>query len=76
MPWFILFIVITTIEALARKKHRFSIHMTNFSKIEFHDVNFIDVAPSPTCLGCGSSSNIENLQPMNENPKQLVNVLK
>lgn len=46
--------------------------MTNFPKIEFHDVNFIDVAPSPTCLGCGSSSNIENLQPMNENPKQLV----
>ncbi len=46
--------------------------MTNFPKIEFHDVNLIDVAPSPTCLGCGSSSNIENLQPMNENPKQLV----
>jgi hypothetical protein len=51
-PWFTLLIILTTIQALASKNHRFSIHMAKFPKIGLHDLNFIDVAPSPTFVGC------------------------
>jgi len=48
----------------------FSIHMAKIPRTKLHLTNFNhDVFLTTTLVGCGSSSNIENLQHMNEGPQ-------
>ncbi len=50
--------------------------MTEIPRTKLHGINFNDVALSLAFIGCDSDSNIENLQPMNEGPQQLVKVVE
>ncbi len=48
----------------------FLIHMAKIPRTKLHLTNFNhDVFLTTTLVGCGSSSNIENLQHMNEGPQ-------
>jgi hypothetical protein len=43
--------------------------MAKIPRTELHPTNINDDASLTTFVGCGSSSNIENLQHMNEGPQ-------